>query len=161
VAITLLSLARAVVLPLVGLAAKTALVGFRRQPCGPLPLWGRAHLAGATARHVLQLCGRGAFGSHPALLRLYFRLAGARVGRGVLFHPQVKLDDSDLVHVGDFAVVDFAVLHPFQLAAGGRAFTLDRIQARREEGGKGRARVQGGAASDSGRARAALSVNPS
>ena len=40
---------------------------------------------------LLALCGRGVFRATPALLRVYYRLLGARIGRGAIIDRRAKV----------------------------------------------------------------------
>ena len=46
---------------------------------------------------LLALCGRGVFRATPALLRVYYRLLGARIGRGAIIDRRAKVPPPPLL----------------------------------------------------------------
>ncbi|BDA51313.1 probable peroxisomal-coenzyme A synthetase at N-terminal half [Coccomyxa sp. Obi] len=108
--------ARAIAAPLLGLAVKWLIVG-RTRP-GAYPLWGSYYLRRMLSHHLLAIGGRGVFEWHSALLPWYYRLGGAKIGKGVSIHPKAILSDFDLVTIGDGACIDAALVRPFRLATG-------------------------------------------
>ena len=65
------------------------------------------------AHHLLQLGGRGIFEWHPALLSLYYRLGGAKIGKGVTIHLKAQLTDFDLISIADNVAIDAALVDAF------------------------------------------------
>ena len=64
------------------------------------------------AHQLLQLGGRGIFEWHPVLLSLYYRLGGAKIGKGVKIHLKAQISDFDLVTIADNVAVDAALVSP-------------------------------------------------
>ena len=65
------------------------------------------------AHQLLQLGGRGIFEWRPALLRLYYRMGSAKIGKGVPIHLEAQLSDFDLITVADNVAIDAALVAAF------------------------------------------------
>lgn len=101
-------IARQLVSPLIGLAAKWLIIG-RTHP-GAYPLWGGYYLRRMAAFQLLKIFGRGFFEWHGSLLPWYYKLGGAKIGCGVKLHPSAQLSDFDLITIGDDASIDAALV---------------------------------------------------
>ena len=115
-----------VAVPWLGILAKWVLIPgrFRVREC--VPLWSSLYLCWWLASQIRSLAGMGVFGYHSRLIVLYYRLLGARIGRGVFIHRHAQLGEYDLLHIHDGAFIGAKVtLRPFQLLSG--AFRLARI----------------------------------
>ena len=64
---------------------------------------------------MLQIGGRGIFTWHSGLLPWYYRLGGAKIGKGVVIHPKAVMTDLDLITIGKGACVDAALVSPNQI----------------------------------------------
>ena len=62
------------------------------------------------AYQLLQLGGRGIFEWHPVLLSLYYRLGGAKIGKGVKIHLKAQISDFDLISIADNVAIDAALV---------------------------------------------------
>jgi acyl-CoA synthetase (AMP-forming)/AMP-acid ligase II/acyl carrier protein len=107
--------------PLVGVAAKWLVIG-RYKP-GRYPLWGSMYLRWWFVEQVILLFGKGFFrddipiiGYH--LVRLYYVLMGATIGRNVRIHKDAKLGQVDLLTIGDNVVIDVATIRAVSLEEG-------------------------------------------
>ncbi len=49
----------------------------------------------------------------PHLVRIYYELMGAKIGKNVKIHRDAKLGQADLLVIGDDCVIDQATLRPF------------------------------------------------
>ncbi|KAF5838478.1 hypothetical protein DUNSADRAFT_2807 [Dunaliella salina] len=95
-----------VALPIGGVAMKWLLV-WRFKPGRQVwPLWSCYFLRSWLVQQLLFICGRGAWAAHPALLRFYYQLLGARIGSSVVIDPRAKLFNHDLIAIGDDCCVD-------------------------------------------------------
>mmetsp|Transcript_37306 Transcript_37306/g.99407 ORF Transcript_37306/g.99407 Transcript_37306/m.99407 type:complete len:434 (-) Transcript_37306:1119-2420(-) len=110
-------------LPLIGILGKWLLVGRFRQ--GRYPLWGQYYLRWWLVDQLLQLCGRGFFRLTPITLRFYYRLLGAKVGKGVIIDRHAKLGEFDLLDIGEDVLIDKTALRGFCFDEG--AMALRRV----------------------------------
>ncbi|GGK03725.1 peptide synthetase [Pilimelia anulata] len=119
-----------VLLSVLPVAAKWLLIG-RFKP-GPIPVWGLAYLRFWTVRTLIRWSPLAMFTGSP-LYTLYLRLLGARVGRGVLYLSRNAPVCTDLITIGDGAVVskdayltgyraEAGVLYPGPVSIGAGAF---------------------------------------
>ncbi|KAJ7732272.1 acetyl-CoA synthetase-like protein [Mycena olivaceomarginata] len=93
---------------------------------GKYRFWSGYYLRYWIVNQALRISGRGIFSMHPSLEILYYRLLGARVGKGVKISKQAKLGEYDLLTFGDGCVVDNALIRGFCVEREG-FFTLDRV----------------------------------
>lgn len=59
---------------------------------------------------LLQIGGQGIFTWHSGLLPWYYRLGGAKIGKGVVIHPKAVMTDFDLITIGEGACIDEALV---------------------------------------------------
>ncbi len=69
---------------------------------------------------VINVFGKGVFRDDlpiigPHLVRLYYVLMGASIGRRVKIHRDAKLGQADLLTIGDDVCIDNAVVRPFSI----------------------------------------------
>jgi acetyltransferase-like isoleucine patch superfamily enzyme len=110
--------------PLTAIAFKWIVIGSYKP--GVYPMWSTYHLRWWIVNQALRGAGRGAFAMHPALLRLYMRLLGAKVGKNVQVSDLARLGEYDLLEFGDNSQIDKAVVRGFCVERDGY-FRLDRI----------------------------------
>jgi acetyltransferase-like isoleucine patch superfamily enzyme len=108
----------------VAIALKWLVIG-RYEP-GVYPMWSAYHLRWWFVNQALRAAGRGVFAMHPALLRLYMRLLGARVGKNVEVSELARLGEYDLLQIGDNCQIDKALVRGFCVERDGY-FRLGRI----------------------------------
>jgi hypothetical protein len=60
-----------------------------------------------------KLFGRGIWGSNDALLAMYYRMLGAKVGSGARIHPEANIAEFDLVEIGENAAIDISTMRGF------------------------------------------------
>ena len=102
------------VAPLAAIALKWILVG--RYRSGAAPLWGHRYLRWWLVRQVQVTAGLGVFSMSYPLTALYYRLMGAKVGRGTRIAPSADLGEFDLLTISHGACVDeSAIVRPFVL----------------------------------------------
>jgi hypothetical protein len=99
------------------------LLARRRYRVGRYPLWGHMYLRVWTVEQLNLIFGRGIFEMDvpffgQLLLRTYYRLMGASIGKNVKLHRRAHLSMYDLVTIGDNACIDAASLRPLALEAG-------------------------------------------
>lgn len=109
--------------PLVGILAKWLIIGRYRE--GLYPMWGFYHTRWWMVEKIVAVCGKGFFSANDTTKRLYCRLMGARIGRGVKLSG-VALGEWDLVDIRDDAVLTRCVCRPFA-AEGNTSMYLGRI----------------------------------
>ena len=110
--------------PLAAIAFKWVVIG-RYEP-GVYPMWSAYHLRWWIVNQALRVAGRGVFAMHPALIRLYMRLLGAKVGKNVQVNDHARLGEYDLLHIGDNCQIDKALVRGFCVERDGY-FRLGRI----------------------------------
>jgi hypothetical protein len=89
------------IFPWVGILTKWVLVG--RYSPGLHRNWGSFYLRWWLTRQVVSIMGRGAFNWSSCMLTAYYRLMGARIGKGVHIHRKADLGEFDLIDIGDGA----------------------------------------------------------
>lgn len=72
---------------------------------------------------MINVFGKGVFRDDlpiigPQLVRLYYVMMGATIGRNVKIHRDAKLGQADLLTIGDDVCIDNAVVRPFTLEEG-------------------------------------------
>mmetsp|Transcript_1799 Transcript_1799/g.2830 ORF Transcript_1799/g.2830 Transcript_1799/m.2830 type:complete len:1652 (-) Transcript_1799:132-5087(-) len=104
--------------PLVSIAAKWLIIG-RYKP-GRYSLWGDMYLRWWLVEQIHLIFGKGfvdddipIIGNY--LVRMYYSLMGASIGRNVCIHKDAKLGQADLLTIGDDVVIDAATVRPFAL----------------------------------------------
>lgn len=90
------------VFPLLAVLAKWLIIG-HYQP-GRYPLWGQYYLRWWIVSKIQAVCGRGVFRWSNASLCLYYRLLGAKIGRGVRIDVRAKVTEHDLVSAKPIAM---------------------------------------------------------
>lgn len=114
-----------VIFPLVGLALKWLIVGKYKE--GMYPMWGPYHTRWWIVDKILTVCGRGFFGMSDATLVLYYRLLGAKIGKGVKLSRAATIREFDLIEIGDGANMDKCICRGFA-AEQNTTMYLGRIQ---------------------------------
>lgn len=89
-------------------------------------MWSTYYLRWWLVNQSLRIAGRGVFAMHPALELLYYRLLGARIGRGVTIDKGAKLGEHDLLTLRDGCRVDAALVRGFCVEREGH-FRLDNV----------------------------------
>ena len=115
-AILLARCAAAVILPLIAIAGKWAIIG--RYMEGRYALWGGYYLRWWIVDQLCMACGRGAFELSGMTIIWYYRLMGARVGRGAAIDKRVLIADFDLVDIASGAVVEGGPIRAFCFESG-------------------------------------------
>ncbi|CAJ2502409.1 Uu.00g098030.m01.CDS01 [Anthostomella pinea] len=110
--------ARRLTMPWVGIALKWIIIGRHRE--GLYPMWGPYHTRWWMTQKLVDICGKGFFGSADFLELHYYRLLGAKIGRGVTL-KNVQLGEWDLLEIGDGATLDGCIVRPM---AGERNTTM-------------------------------------
>jgi hypothetical protein len=69
---------------------------------------------------IINICGMGLFRDDlpfigTSLVRLYYILMGAKVGKNVKIHKEAKLGQADLLFIGDDVAIDYSIIRPFAL----------------------------------------------
>ncbi|KAJ6559861.1 hypothetical protein B0H19DRAFT_1210275 [Mycena capillaripes] len=123
-AITVARLGTRIFSPVVAIIFKWIVIG-KYKP-GKYRMWSGYYLRYWIVNQALRIAGRGIFSMHPSLETLYYRMLGAKVGKGVKIDKQARLGEFDLLTFGDKCVVDNALIRGFCVEREG-FFTLDRI----------------------------------
>jgi len=89
-------------------------------------MWSTYHLRWWIVNQALLVAGKGVFGMHPALERIYMQLLGARVGRNVRASKLARFGEYDLLDIGDNCQIDKALVRGFCVERDGY-FRLGRI----------------------------------
>ncbi|KAJ7246783.1 acetyl-CoA synthetase-like protein [Mycena haematopus] len=117
-------LAARIISPISAILFKWLVIG-KYKP-GKYRVWSGYYLRYWIVNQALRISGRGVFSMHPSLEILYYRLLGARVGKGVKISKHARLSEYDLLTFGDGCIVDNALIRGFCVEREG-FFTLDRI----------------------------------
>ena len=107
--------------PMVGVLCKWLIIG-KYQP-GRYPLWGTMYLRWWFVEQVILIFGKGFFRDDIPiigfyLVRLYYILMGATIGKNVRIHKDAKIAQPDLLTIGDNVVIDVATIRPFAIEEG-------------------------------------------
>lgn len=103
-------------LPWVVILAKWIIVGRYRE--GRYALWGHMYLRWWLVNQIFSLCGTGIFGDHSVLLRWFYILLGAKIGKNTTMTRHALLREYDLIEIGANATLDHCMCSPFALDRG-------------------------------------------
>ncbi|TRM58785.1 hypothetical protein BD626DRAFT_437806 [Schizophyllum amplum] len=110
--------------PITAILFKWLAIG-RYKP-GTYKMWSIYHLRWWIVDHSLRAAGKGIFGMHPALEKLYYRLLGARIGSNVFIDGKARLAEFDLLNFQDDCKIDASLVRGFCVERDGY-FRLGRI----------------------------------
>jgi hypothetical protein len=104
--------------PLTGILAKWLIIG--QYKAGRYPLWGSMYLRWWIVEQIVNIMGKGYFRDDlpiigPYLVRTYYSMMGAKIGRNVSIHKDAKLGQADLLTIGDNVAIDNATIRPFSI----------------------------------------------
>ena len=97
--------------PLVFVAIKWIVIGRYKE--GRYPIWGSYYLRWWLVDICRQVFLRGIWGSNEYMLNIYYRMLGAKIGKGARISLEAEVAEFDLVTVGDNAAVEMATLRGF------------------------------------------------
>jgi acyl-CoA synthetase (AMP-forming)/AMP-acid ligase II len=97
--------------PLIFVAMKWIIIG-RYKP-GRYPIWGSYYLRWWFVDVMRKLFLRGIWGSNDVLLNTYYRMLGAKIGKGAHISLEADVAEFDLVEVGEGAAVELSTLRGF------------------------------------------------
>ncbi|PPQ70848.1 hypothetical protein CVT24_001055 [Panaeolus cyanescens] len=100
-----------VVCPIGAIIIKWIVIG-QYKP-GTYQTWSIYYLRWWISNQALRCAGRGFFATHPSLIKLYYRLLGARIGKDVYIDDRSKLYEVDLLTLEDGCHIDAPVLRGF------------------------------------------------
>lgn len=112
------------VTPLIFVAIKWIVIG--RYQAGRYPIWGSYYLRWWFVDVCRKLFLRGIWGSNTVLLNAYYRMLGAKIGKGARISLECDLAEFDLVEVGKRAAIEMATLRGFGVDNG--AMILGRVR---------------------------------
>jgi acetyltransferase-like isoleucine patch superfamily enzyme/acyl carrier protein len=109
------------IFPLLAVLCKWLIIG-RYKP-GRYPLWGVMYLKWWLVEQIFRIAGKGIYrDDFPVLgtflVRLYYTLCGAAVGKNVKISRHALLGQADLLAIGDDVIIDNATVLPFSLEEG-------------------------------------------
>jgi acetyltransferase-like isoleucine patch superfamily enzyme/acyl carrier protein len=99
-----------VVLPFVGISAKWIIIGRYRE--GLYPMWGAYHTRWWMVQKIVSLSGKGWFSINDTTKTWYYRLMGAKIGKGVKLGG-ASLGEWDLLDIRDGVVLTRCICRPF------------------------------------------------
>lgn len=97
--------------PLVFVAIKWIVIG--KYEAGRFPIRGSYYLRWWFVDIMRKLFLRGIWGSNEVFLNFYYRLLGAKIGKGARISLEADVAEFDLVTVGDNAAIEYATLRGF------------------------------------------------
>ncbi|KAF2726197.1 acetyl-CoA synthetase-like protein [Polychaeton citri CBS 116435] len=109
--ITIGRLVTKAVTPFVAIAFKWIVVGRYRE--GLYPMWGPYWCRWWITQKVIAIGGMGFFGLNSYTKAVYFRLLGAKIGKGVSLAKGITLGEYDLITIEDNAVLERCIVRPF------------------------------------------------
>lgn len=101
----------AIIFPWIAIALKWLLIGKYKE--GMYPMWGSYHTRWWLVDKAITVCGRGVFGRSDATLVWYYRLMGAKIGKGVKLSLGATIREYDLIEIGDGANLDRCLCRGF------------------------------------------------
>ncbi|MCJ1437717.1 hypothetical protein MMC27_007104 [Xylographa pallens] len=111
ITMTVSKLATQICAPILAIATKWLMIGRYKE--GMYPMWGSYHTRWWFVQKVLAVGGKGIFGYTDQTRILYFRLLGARIGKGVSIAKGAVLGEYDLLDIGDNVELDACTCRPF------------------------------------------------
>ncbi|KAI9693779.1 MAG: putative NRPS-like protein biosynthetic cluster [Bathelium mastoideum] len=99
------------VTPFLAIAFKWVVIGKYRE--GIYPMWGWYHTRWWLVQKILAIGGMGHFSISNYTRVLYYRLLGAKIGKGVGIAKGVTLGEYDLLNIGDNVTLDKCICRPF------------------------------------------------
>ena len=102
--------------PLVFILIKWVVIGKYQQ--GRYPIWGSYYLRWWFVDVCRKIIGRGVWGSNNFMLCLYYRMLGAKIGEGAHLSLEAEIAEFDLVTIGDYAKIEYAIFRGFGLDNG-------------------------------------------
>jgi acyl-CoA synthetase (AMP-forming)/AMP-acid ligase II/acetyltransferase-like isoleucine patch superfamily enzyme/acyl carrier protein len=100
-----------IAIPLLAVLAKWAIIGRYKE--GLYPMWSQYHSRWWLVQKIIQISGFGVFGHFNWSRILFYRLLGAKIGKGVLVEPGTILGEYDLLDIGDHVQLDRCICRPF------------------------------------------------
>ncbi len=100
-----------IISPLIFVAIKWIIIG--RYKAGRYPIWGSYYLRWWFVDVSRKIFGKGIWGSNDALLAMYYRMLGAKIGKGARIHPDADVAEFDLVEIGERAAIETSTLRGF------------------------------------------------
>ena len=97
--------------PLLFVAIKWVVIGTYRP--GRYPIWGEYYLRWWFVDIMRKLIGRGAWGSNPYMLNIYYRMCGAKIGKNTNISLEAEVAEFDLVEIGEDAAIEYATVRGF------------------------------------------------
>ena len=97
--------------PLIFVALKWMIIG--RYKAGRYPIWGSYYLRWWFVDVMRKLFLRGIWGSNDVMLNAYYRMLGAKIGKGAHISLEADVAEFDLVEVGNGAAVEQSTLRGF------------------------------------------------
>jgi len=97
--------------PLFFVIIKWMVIG--KYKAGRYPIWGSYYLRWWFVDQCRKIFLRGIWGSNEVLLNFYYRLLGAKIGKGARISLECELAEFDLVSVGENAAVEYATMRGF------------------------------------------------
>ncbi|KAI1917864.1 hypothetical protein LOZ12_000356 [Ophidiomyces ophidiicola] len=100
-----------IIAPIVAIAIKWVVIGrFKR---GLYPMWGCYHTRWWFVHKTLLIGRMGIFSHFNWSIKLYYRLLGAKIGKGVTINKKATLGEYDLLDIGDNVTIDECTCRPF------------------------------------------------
>jgi acyl-coenzyme A synthetase/AMP-(fatty) acid ligase len=103
-------------MPLVFVIIKWAVIGRYKE--GRYALWSNYYLRWWFVDVCRKLFGRGIWGSSKPVLNFYYRMLGAKIGKGAKISLEATLAEFDLVTIGEAAAVEHSTVRAFGLDNG-------------------------------------------
>lgn len=100
-----------IVCPILAILLKWVIIGTYKE--GMYPMWGPYHMRWWIVDKSITVLGRGFFGSSEIGLTLYYRLMGAKIGKGVKIATRAVLREFDLITLQDGANLDQCICRGF------------------------------------------------
>jgi acetyltransferase-like isoleucine patch superfamily enzyme/acyl carrier protein len=111
----------ATLFPLIAVLCKWLIIG--EYKAGRYPLWGVMYLKWWLVEQIFRIAGQGIYREDfpvigTLLVRLFYTLCGATVGKNVRISRNARLGQADLLAIGDDVFIDEATVSPFSLEEG-------------------------------------------
>lgn len=96
--------------PWIGIAVKWLLIGKFKE--GVYPMWGPYHTRWWLVQKTVDICGHGLFTQTDFTTVLYYRMMGAKIGKGVTIKG-AQLGEWDLIEIDDGVILERCHVRPF------------------------------------------------
>ena len=97
--------------PLIYVLIKWLVIG--KYKAGRYPFWGQYYLRWWFVDICRKVIGRGVWGSHSLLLNCFYRMLGAKIGKGTKISLEADIAEYDLITIGEDVRIEYSTVRAF------------------------------------------------